>query len=273
MQKFGQSEALGANWAPNRIVCREWGSPDRNRIEARGGRARRAREDGLYRLWEISLGRGASFRNDFFELRFSAFVICALLQRISRRVDGRTRTHPSIMANPNPTNPRTRPGAARAQARSDAESHPAVPVRLPRRPVLPRSDARPAARGRADRHGRLLDRAVPAVRHAGVHRQCADQRVLGDPDGLAAARRARAARAVDPGAGVRRHRADRGARVRDRSAARHLAGRQHALAAGGGLRGQCDLGLGSAGVHARLHVGRRLRGLSGAPLARPDAAG
>lgn len=25
-----------------------------------------AREDGFYRLWEISLGSGTSFRNDFF---------------------------------------------------------------------------------------------------------------------------------------------------------------------------------------------------------------
>ncbi|EJO52870.1 hypothetical protein BURMUCF1_1428 [Burkholderia multivorans ATCC BAA-247] len=33
-------------------------------------------------FWEISLGTEARLWNDFFELRFSAFVISATLQRI-----------------------------------------------------------------------------------------------------------------------------------------------------------------------------------------------
>ncbi|CAI8723184.1 hypothetical protein EMIT0158MI4_110151 [Burkholderia ambifaria] len=36
-------------------------------------------------FWEISLWIGAGLWNDFFELRFSAFVISTTLQRISRR--------------------------------------------------------------------------------------------------------------------------------------------------------------------------------------------
>ncbi|CAG9254050.1 conserved hypothetical protein [Burkholderia diffusa] len=36
-------------------------------------------------FWEISLWIAAGLWNDFFELRFSAFVISTTLQRISRR--------------------------------------------------------------------------------------------------------------------------------------------------------------------------------------------
>ncbi|CAG9270223.1 hypothetical protein BCEP4_60111 [Burkholderia cepacia] len=36
-------------------------------------------------FWEISLGIGTGLWNDFFELRFSAFVISTTLERISPR--------------------------------------------------------------------------------------------------------------------------------------------------------------------------------------------
>ena len=64
---------------------------------------------------------------------------------------------------------------------------------------------------------------------------------------------ARAQCALGGCARVRRHRADRGGRVCRRSGARHLAERQPAAAPRGRVCRQCDVGVGGARVHARVH--------------------